>query len=76
MLKIFDPNILPTAISGCPLLAALTETASSGRLVPNATIVIAIISFPIPSKFEICTIESIVDFALMNKKIIEIAKER
>ena len=38
-LKIFDPTIFPTAISGCFLRAAATDVASSGSDVPAATIV-------------------------------------
>ena len=38
-LKILLPTILPTAISDLPLIPAVTEVMSSGRDVPNATIV-------------------------------------
>lgn len=40
---ILDPMIFPTAISDFPLLAAIIEVASSGVLVPIATIVSPII---------------------------------
>lgn len=38
-LKIFDPTILPTAISSCFLRVATTDVASSGNDVPTPTIV-------------------------------------
>ena len=37
MLAIFDPNTLPTAISGALSSAAMAETTISGADVPNAT---------------------------------------
>jgi hypothetical protein len=43
MLNMFDPTILPIAISEFFLYAATTEVKSSGRLVPIATIVKPII---------------------------------
>ena len=39
ILKIFDPTMLPIAISQFPFFAAVTEVTSSGSDVPNATIV-------------------------------------
>ena len=39
MLKMHEPMMLPTAMSVCPLRAAMTEAKSSGRLVPTATTV-------------------------------------
>jgi len=39
MLKMFDPTMFPTAISGSFLRAAATEVASSGSDVPAATMV-------------------------------------
>ena len=39
ILKIFDPNTLPKAISFSPFLAATKEVTSSGKEVPIATIV-------------------------------------
>ena len=39
ILKILLPTMLPTAIAELPFLAAVTEVTSSGRDVPNATIV-------------------------------------
>ena len=39
MLKTFEPITLPMAIADLPLRAATTLVASSGRDVPNATIV-------------------------------------
>ena len=39
MLAILDPITLPTAISLCPIRAAETVPANSGRLVPTATTV-------------------------------------
>ena len=43
-LKMFDPSILPTAISALPFLAALSDTITSGSDVPRATALTAIIS--------------------------------
>ncbi len=39
MLKILLPTILPIAISALPFFAAVTDVTSSGREVPNATMV-------------------------------------
>ena len=39
ILKILLPIMLPIAMSQLPFLAAITEVTSSGREVPNATIV-------------------------------------
>ena len=39
MLKILEPMMFPIAISALPFLAAVTEVTSSGKDVPNATIV-------------------------------------
>ena len=39
VLNKFDPIMLPTTISVCFFRALLIETASSGKLVPKATIV-------------------------------------
>ena len=44
MLNIFEPTTLPIAISDCFLIAATTEVANSGTLVPAATIVNPIIA--------------------------------
>ena len=38
-MKIFEPTILPIAISAFPFLAAVTEATNSGSDVPKATIV-------------------------------------
>ena len=38
-LKILEPTTFPMAMSLLPFMAAVTLTASSGALVPNATIV-------------------------------------
>lgn len=43
-LNMFDPTTLPIAMSDFPFKPAITETISSGREVPSATTVIAIIS--------------------------------
>lgn len=39
ILNMFEPTILPIAMPVDPLIALVTETASSGRLVPIATTV-------------------------------------
>ncbi len=49
-LKILDPTILPTAISFCFLIPATTDVASSGKLVPIATIVRPIKASDSPAK--------------------------
>ena len=36
MLKTFEPNTFPTAISDSPLNEAIAETANSGNEVPTA----------------------------------------
>ena len=76
MLKMLEPKMFPTAISGLPFLAAETDTASSGRLVPNARIVAAITSLPRLTSDDSWTIESIVYFALMKINIVVINKTR
>jgi len=53
MLKTFDPITFPIAISECLRMAATTEVASSGVLVPAATIVRPITASLI---FNICAI--------------------
>ncbi len=45
------PTILPTAMSRSPLIAAISEVASSGREVPTATMVKPITSSDIPKAF-------------------------
>lgn len=52
---IFDPTTFPTAISEFPLLAAMIEVASSGALVPTATIVRPMIDSESPNNFAIST---------------------
>ena len=54
MLRMFDPTMLPIAISGCPFIAAPTVAASSGKLVPMATIVSPIIMLLMPRSKAIC----------------------
>jgi len=49
VLKIFDPTMLPIAMSDCFLYAAIPEAASSGRDVPIATIVSPIIDSDNPN---------------------------
>ncbi len=53
ILKIFEPTILPIAISAFPRLAAVTEVTNSGRDVPNATMVNPIIRSLTPKYFAI-----------------------
>ncbi len=48
MLKILEPTMLPSAMSGSRLRAATTEVDSSGRLVPTATSVRPMISSGTP----------------------------
>ena len=48
ILKIFDPIILPKAISLCPLKAETSEAANYGRLVPTETMVKEITRSEIP----------------------------
>ena len=76
VLKILEPNIFPIAIWGFPFLAAMTETASSGRLVPRAMTVAAIMSFPMPIKIDNWTTASTVYFALIKINSIEIINVR
>lgn len=57
VLKMFEPNMFPTAISTFFFLAATTDTANSGRVVPKERIVAAIVSFPILKKVEINVID-------------------
>jgi hypothetical protein len=49
-LKGFEPSTLPTAKAGAPLIAAKTETASSGAEVPKATTVRPITSGETPTR--------------------------
>ena len=49
-LKMFDPTMLPTAISFAPSSAAVTLTASSGADVPKATMVRPMISGDTPRR--------------------------
>ena len=48
MLKIFDPNIAPSAIPHLPLMPDIIKVATSGRDVPSATMVRPITSSDIP----------------------------
>jgi hypothetical protein len=48
ILKIFEPTILPTAMSVCHFRAATIDVTSSGRDVPIATTVRPIIRSDIP----------------------------
>ena len=52
VLKRFEPNTFPTAISLLPLIDEIALTASSGALVPNDTIVKPTITDGIPNLFE------------------------
>ncbi len=54
-LKILDPMMAPIAISLCPRNALTTEAASSGRLVPIATIVRPMINSDTPRLVAILT---------------------
>lgn len=58
ILKIFDPTILPTAISFCPFRAATREVTSSGSEVPMATTVSPITLSDIHKNFAIPTAPS------------------
>ncbi len=49
MLKMFDPTMLPTAISVCLRNAAITLVASSGSDVPTATMVSPITASEMPN---------------------------
>ena len=53
ILKILEPTMLPIARSASPFLAADSEVTSSGREVPNATIVSPIRLSDIPSPLAI-----------------------
>ena len=53
VLKRFEPNTFPTAISLLPSSEEIALTASSGALVPNDTIVKPTITEGIPNFFEI-----------------------
>ena len=48
-LKMFEPTMLPTANSSRSFITLVIEAASSGRLVPKATIVKPIIPVETPS---------------------------
>ena len=58
ILNILLPTIFPIAIPTFPLLAAVTEVTSSGRLVPNATIVSPMKRSLIPKVLAIADAES------------------
>ena len=60
MLAIFEPIILPNAISLCPILAADIVPANSGKLVPTATTLKPIIISERPNAKAISTAESTV----------------
>ena len=50
MLAMFDPMMLPKAISASPTTAAVRFTASSGALVPKATTVRPTVSCETPNR--------------------------
>ena len=54
-LKILLPIRLPIDILDCPLRIAMIEVTSSGKEVPNDTIVIPIINSDTPKDFAIMT---------------------
>ena len=58
------PTMLPSARSKCPFLTASTLVASSGMLVPNATIVAPITSSFIPMDLAILVAESTMKYEL------------
>lgn len=58
ILKIFEPTILPTAISFCPFRAATIDVISSGIDVPMATIVRPITRSETPNNCAILTAPS------------------
>ena len=60
ILKIFEPTILPIAISYLRFIAATTHTTSSGKLVPNATNVKPIMRSDTPRRVAISVAESTV----------------
>ena len=63
ILKIFEPTMLPTAISVSFFKAAEIEAASSGKLVPKATIVTPIIRSLTPHEKAILEAPSIKNLA-------------
>ena len=79
ILNIFEPIIFPIAISVSFLRAAITEVASSGRLVQTATIVSPIISSLIPRLSAICVAPSTIHFhhktSQMSQMMIEKTEE-
>ena len=62
-LNMFEPSMLPTAISEFPFLAALSDTITSGRDVPSATALTAIISYFTVRISASSITDSIVNFA-------------
>ena len=62
MLNTLLPTMFPMAISFCFLRAATTEVASSGRLVPTATIVSPITASDSPIFFASSTAPSTMNF--------------
>ena len=76
--QIIDPTALPKAISGSPWIAAATETAHSGKVVPKLTIVAPMIPSGIPQWRERRTAEATIMSApvpkMKSKKAIAISK--
>ena len=70
-LNILEPKTLPTAISGLPSNAALTDTANSGAEVPIATIVKPIIKSETPNFWANLLAESISHSAPFQRKTME-----
>ena len=60
ILKMFEPTMLPIAISDSPLRAAIILVTNSGKLVPNATTVNPITRSDIPIYCAISTADSTV----------------
>jgi len=68
MLPIFDPTILPKAISGSPCTVAKSETKSSGRIYKSETKSIPKATFVVFNLWVRATTESAVQSALFDKK--------
>ena len=56
--QMIDPTALPSARPGWPWMAANTDTAASGAVVPRLTIVAPITTFGIPDRDDSSTASS------------------
>ena len=74
--QIIEPTALPKARPGLPLIAAKTETAASGRVVPKLTMVAPIKILGIPQRREILTASSTNKSAPLPRMIINTAMTR